>query len=69
MNIQSMPRFLWNEMIAPRIISCCCAQPFITEQRRQSRLMEQSKSVAQVSGWEFDALTRQLYWTQRQRGT
>ena len=34
MNIHSMPRFLWNEKIAPRIISCCCAQPFITEQRR-----------------------------------
>jgi PAS domain S-box-containing protein len=37
----------------------------ITEQRRQARLMEQSKSVAQVSGWEFDVLTRQLYWTER----
>ncbi len=37
----------------------------ITELRRQSRLMEQSEFVAQVGGWELDALADKLYWTEQ----
>lgn len=35
----------------------------ITDQKRQTQLMEQTHAAAQVGGWELDFITNQLYWT------
>jgi PAS domain S-box-containing protein len=36
----------------------------VTERSRLARLLEQTTSAAQVGGWEVDARTRKLYWTE-----
>ena len=36
----------------------------VTEQKRQSILIEQTHTAAQVGGWELDFVTNQLYWTE-----
>lgn len=35
----------------------------ITAQKRQTQLMEQTQTAAQVGGWELDVITAQLFWT------
>lgn len=36
----------------------------VTETHRTTRLMQQTSSAARIGGWEYDLVTRKLFWTE-----